>query len=448
MTRRTARRWLIVLLILGGITAVAIWQSRRPETTVTVIRPQVRTLRACVDEQAVTELPRDYLISMPINGWLEPIELREGDPVKARQVVARLDKADLTDRVTEIKQRILALQTQIERSRDNRLESGMLTEAQAAVKAMDATVKASEQKVKASDAVAKYSRTRLEKIRSAASRGAATDLELEEAEMTYRQAEATHQSDAFQLAAIKTIAAISHIWPKFVRDYIDLKAYDRQRYQQQSEEAKAAMAIAERNLKRTEIINPVDGVVLHRHQTRRQFLSAGTPLMTIGRLEDMEVVAEVLTERATRIRPGHMVEIYGQAIADGPVKGRVLRVYPAGFTKISSLGVEQQRVKVAVKLDSLPPRLGVGFRVRVRIFYDEARDALALPRTSLFRGDHGRWQVIVVRNGRTAVQDVELGLITDDDAQILSGLSADDLVVVDPSRELAEPTRVETRPAQ
>ena len=437
-----------MLLVLGGAAAVALWLSRGPETTVTVIRPQTRTLRAYVDEQAVTELPRDYLISMPINGWLEPIELREGDPVEAGQVVARLDKADLSDRVTEIEQRILALQTQIERSRDNRLESGVLTEAEAAVKAMDATVKASEQVVKASEAVADYHRSRAERIRRAGSAGAATDLELEEAEMAYRQAEATHQSDAFELAAIKTVAAISHIWPKFVRDYIDLKAYDRQQYQQQSEEAKAALAIAKRNLQRTEIANPVYGVVLHRHQTRRQFLSAGTPLLTVGRLEDMEVVAEVLTERATRVRPDAAVEVYGQAIGDGPVKGRVLRIYPAGFTKVSSLGVEQQRVKVAVKLDTLPARLGVGFRVRVRIFYDEAPDALTLPRTALFRGNGGQWQVIVVRNGRTAMQDVELGLTTEDSAQVLSGLSADDLVVMDPSRELVKPTSVGIRQAQ
>ncbi len=74
-------------------------------------------------------------------------------------------------------------------------------------------------------------------------------------------------------------------------------------------------------------------------------------------------LAEVLTQRATRIAAGDPVEVHGQAISDGPINGRVLRVCPAGFKKISSLGVEQQRVKVAVKLDRPPQRLGVGFRV-------------------------------------------------------------------------------------
>lgn len=171
-------------------------------------------------------------------------------------------------------------------------------------------------------------------------------------------------------------------------------------------QVRAALEIEKCNLARAQINSPVSGVVLQRYQTRRQFLPAGTPLLTIGRLQEMEITAEVLTERATRISSGDPVESFGQGVPDGPLTGEVVRVNPAGFKKISSLGVEQQRVKVTIKPDRLPPELGVEFRVHVRIFHDQATDALILPRTCLFRGEDGGWQVLVVRDGRTELRPV------------------------------------------
>jgi HlyD family secretion protein len=206
--------------------------------------------------------------------------------------------------------------------------------------------------------------------------------------------------------------------------------------------------MAKRNVSRATIESPVDGVVLKRHETRRQYLPAGTPLLTVGRLDDMEVVAEVLTERAMRISPGHPVEIYGEGIENGPLTGKVLRVYPAGFKKISSLGVEQQRVNVAVKLEHRPERMGVEFRVDVRIFYDEARNVPTLPRTALFRGEAGGWQVMIVRDGVTRVRTVKVGLMNEDMAQIAEGLGQQDEVVARPSREVGEGMKVRVLSAE
>jgi HlyD family secretion protein len=208
------------------------------------------------------------------------------------------------------------------------------------------------------------------------------------------------------------------------------------------DEARAELGIVQRNLSRAVIKSPADGVVLQRHQTRRQFLQAGTPLLTIGNLDDMEVIAEVLTERAPAIRAGAAVELFGRALEAGPLRGHVLRVYPAGFKKISSLGVEQQRVKVAIKLDQRPPRLGVGFRVHVRIIYDQADNTLILPRTCIYRSPQGQWQVLAVRGGRTELQAVGVGILNDDQAQITSGLSNEDQVVLHPSKDIVPGMRV------
>ena len=103
---------------------------------------------------------------------------------------------------------------------------------------------------------------------------------------------------------------------------------------------------------------------------------------------------------------GDPVEIYGPAIGRPPAKGIVARIYPAGFTKVSSLGVEQQRVKVIVRFAEgelkrllAERRLGVGYRVRVRIFTADKTQALLIPRSALFRAADNTWQVFVVRNG-------------------------------------------------
>jgi HlyD family secretion protein len=124
------------------------------------------------------------------------------------------------------------------------------------------------------------------------------------------------------------------------------------------------------------------------------------------------------------------------------LKGSVTRVYPEGFTKISSLGVEQQRVNVVIRPHERPDELGVGYRVYVRITLDEAADALTVPRTALFRNERGQWNVMVVRDGRTEVRSVSVGLLNDESAQITSGLEGEDAVVTVPSREIEENQRV------
>lgn len=435
---------LLALIVVAIVVLVVGWNSLRSDATVETVTPAVQTIREFVEEQAVTELPHDYLISMPISGWLEAISLREGDPVTQGQVVARLEKDDLRDRVHQAEQRIAVLETQIAETSDHRLEENALVETKATVKAIDETVAAAAAKLDASKALQDFTESELQRLKSLSQSASATDRELREAEMEFRRASAEYESDKLELAALKTIAAVSYIGPKFITDYIDRKSFTVAQREKELNEARAQLQIEQRNLGRAEVQSPVDGVILERHETRRQYLAAGTPLLTIGRLKEMEVVAEVLTERATRIDVGDPVEIYGRGIPDGPISGRVLRVYPAGFKKISSLGVEQQRVKVAVKLDRRPERLSVGFRVYVRIIYDEKADAVTLPRTCLFHGEDDAWNVMLVREGRTELRTVGVGLLNDDRAEITRGLARDATVVARPSREITANMRVAT----
>jgi len=436
------RRYIVLLVIAAVVAGLIAWRSLRPQAVVAVVQPTRQTIREFVEDQAVTDLPRDYLIAMPISGWLEPIDLREGDEVKEGQIVARLDPADLKDRIEQIEHQVAELDARIAKKKDNTLEENALVQANAVVKAVDETVQAAEAKLEASKAVMEFAESELARIRGLQQTQAAAARELSQAETQARRSRADYQSDALEVAALKTLAAVSYLGPKFIKDYIAQKSYDIQSYEQQRNQLLNELEIANRNLERASIPSPINGVVLERRQTRRQYLAAGTPLLVLGRLNDIEVVADVLTERAMQISPGDPVEIFGEAFGTKTVAGKVLRVYPAGFKKISSLGVEQQRVNVAIKMAERPRGLGVGYRVYVRIQYAEAANALVLPRTALFRGGEGGWQVMVVRDGRTDRREVVLGLRNDERAQILEGLGPEDQVVAQPSREIVSGMRV------
>jgi HlyD family secretion protein len=214
-------------------------------------------------------------------------------------------------------------------------------------------------------------------------------------------------------------------------------------------EAMVRLEQAELNRSRGTMTSPVDGVVLNRLVTSEGHLPAGTKLLEIGRLEELEVEADVLSVDVVGVKPGHQVEIYGPAIGTPAARGTVARIFPAGFSKVSSLGVEQQRVKVVVRFNAnelerlrRERNLGVSYRVRVKIETAEKPDALAVPRSALFRGPYGVWQLYAVRRGHAEIAEIRVGILNDDLAEVTEGLAEGDLVIPFPDSNLTDGQRV------
>lgn len=433
-----------VLLIIGVVVVggLIVWQSMQPEAVVEVVEIREGPIRAYVEERAITRLPHTFLISNPIAGWLERIDLREGDRVTSDQVVAQLELDDLKDRVKQAEYRIAVLETQLEKESDHRLEDNMLVEMKATVQAVDETVRSAEAKNKASKAIADFAASEADRLRALQERDAATTREYRQAETEARRTAAEYQGDLLELAALKTLAAVSYIGPKFVMDYKDRKSFEQSRIQRELDESRLELELQKRNLERAVIKSPIDGVVLSRQQTRRQYLPAGTPLLTLGRLEDMEIVAEVLTERATKLSVGNVVEISGEGLPAGDVTGRVTRIFPEGFRKVSSLGVEQQRVSIVIAFDDRPKALGAEYRVDVRIVYASVEKTPVVPRSALFRDANGTWRTYVVDGNIVRDRPLTLGIMNDREAEVRKGLSKSDRVVVAPSRDLVDGMRV------
>jgi HlyD family secretion protein len=195
-----------------------------------------------------------------------------------------------------------------------------------------------------------------------------------------------------------------------------------------------------------EIRSPIRGRVLRVLQESATVTVAGMPLVEVGDPTDLEVEIDVLSPDAVRIKPGTRVwlEHWGGA---RPIEGRVRRVEPAGFTKISALGVEEQRVWVIVDLVDPPmtwQELGDAYRVEARIVVQEAESTLTIPAGALFRRDQ-EWMVFAAVDGRARLRTVTVGLRNDLQAEILDGLEEGNEVVLHPSDRVQDGVRVTTR---
>jgi HlyD family secretion protein len=192
---------------------------------------------------------------------------------------------------------------------------------------------------------------------------------------------------------------------------------------------------------------PIDGVVLRRFRESEAVVASGEPLVELADVANLEVVADYLSTDAVKIRPGMraLIDRWG---GERPLEGTVRLIEPSGFMKISALGVEEQRVNVVIDLDD--PReawqaLGDGYRVEARVVRWEAADVLTVPASALFRQGDG-WAVYAIDADETArLRAVVIGQQTGLEAEVVSGLSEGDRVVLHPSDRVAEGTLLASR---
>jgi len=444
-TPRVATVCVLVALLMVWLLSGWLWPGMR----VDVVRAKRDRIVQFVDERGVTRLPETYLITTPSAGRVAPVEYGEGTPVKKGQVVARFVPIDTDLDVREGETAVDRLKASIEEADDTSVERTALKQTEEFVKSMEKTVEAAAERMRSGKARLEYAIKELERVRQLFTRGARTEDDLDRALLQHVQGDADYRQDVLVHAAMLAMQAATNLLPEMVQQYIARKGLTKAVLEKQLAEAKVRLEEAELNRTRGSMTSPIDGVVLARFVTSEGHLPAGTRLLEIGRLEDLEVEADVLSVDVVGAKPGDQVEIYGPAIGTPSVRGTVARVYPAGFTKVSSLGVEQQRVKViarfkAADLDRVRQErnLGVGYRVRVRIETAERPDALVVPRSALFRGPYGAWQVYAVRRGHAEIVDLQVGILNDELAEVTGGLSDGDLVVPFPDSNLTDGERV------
>jgi HlyD family secretion protein len=442
------RTWFLIALLIVAAAAIAVY-ARSGGEPVDAARASHAEIHEFVDEQGQTRLPQTYLVTMPYNGRITPITLAEGAAVKAGDVVAQVVPSDLELAVDQAQSAVERTAASIRENDDTSVESTALQQSLKIVDSMARTVDAAAQQVKSGEAKLDYSNKTLKRMRTLRETNAASDQDVNQAELSQIQASVEYQQDLLILTALKSVQAATALVPTTIQQYITRKSLAHDVLEKEKAQAKIKHRQQLMDQQRGRMTSPVDGVVLERAESNERQVAAGTVLLKIGRPQDLEVEADILSQDVVNVKPGNAVEIYGPAIGAKPARGKVSQVYPAGFTKVSSLGVEQQRVKVIVAFDpsELPNLrqergLGVGYRVRVRIFTAEKPRGLVVPRSALFRGPAGNWQVFAVRGDRAKLQTVQVGLMNDERVEITEGLAENDTVILAPETTLADGTRV------
>ena len=357
-------------------------------------------LTVTVEEEGKTRVRERYVVSAPVAGYARRIDLKAGDAVAAGQVLAIIEPA-----------------------RSVALDPRTRAQAQAQVSAAEAALAVAQENARAATAdaqLAQQQRARTESLRQSNFLSAQA---LDTARSTETRAQAAQQ------AATHAV--------KVARYELDMaRAAAVNTTQLQTGGATEALAVRA----------PVAARVLKLQHESEGAVSAGQPLLEIGNPETLEVEVDVLSTHAVKIAPGSKV-ILDRWGGDQPVQGSVRVVEPSGFTKISALGVEEQRVHVIV--DFVSPReawqrLGDGFRVEARFVLWEGQDVLQLPTSALFRHGDG-WAVFAVKGGRARLTPIETGQRAGLATQVVSGLAAGAEVVSHPDDLLSDGARVKPR---
>lgn len=184
--------------------------------------------------------------------------------------------------------------------------------------------------------------------------------------------------------------------------------------------------------------------ILRIHEKSERVVPAGTPIVTLSNPGKLEIVVDVLSTDAVRIRPGNAVRLENWGDPQ-PLRARVRTVEPYAFTKVSVLGVEEQRVNVIADFIDSPASLGDGYRVDARIVIWESADVLKIPASALFRAERDQWMVFVAANGRASRRAVQPGHRNASEAEIVEGLQPGEVVVLHPPNDLDDGDRIAVR---
>lgn len=382
----------LILLLINALRpeplAVEIGAVQRGPLTVTVL------------EEGKTRIRHRYSISPPVAGYLNRVPLRQGDRLEAGKTV------------------LATIQPQPASFLDPRARA----EAEARVKAAEATKMQRETQIDRATAALDLANKELDRARELKKSGAIAVRDWDTAEnqvniltRELHTAEFGRQVADFELAQAQ--AALTQVQSPATENADPLK-----------------------------ITSPLDGYVLNVYEESARMLPAGTPIMEIGDTKDMESEIELLSSDAVGVRPGAdaSIEEWG---GEAPLRGKVTVIEPGGYTKVSSLGVEEQRVKVRIDfVDPLPPGLVLGdrFRVEARIVTWHGDNILQVPTGALFRRG-GDWMTFLFEGGQARMAKVEIAHNNGIAAEVRAGLKEGQRVLVHPPDAVAEGSAVKPR---
>ena len=386
-----------IILTAAILLALLVWGFWPAPLVVEVGIAEHATLRVTVEEEGQTRVKDRYILSAPVAGYLRRITLDVGDSVSQGQVLAVMEPL-----------------------RPEVLDPRARARAQAQVAAARAAVKRAQQLETAAQAEADFAQSDYTRKKQLQEKSLVSREVLDQAATRSREARAQLRSTGF--------------------------AVEVARHELEAAETALQYSMADNGAPATETVAikaPVDSRVLRIHHESEGVLVTGAPLLEIGDPAALEIAVDVLSADAVRILPGTRVELLrwgGPQTLDAVVR----TVEPTGFTHISALGVEEQRVWVIADLVS--PRteweqLGDGYRVEAHFILWEDEDVLQVPTSALFR-QKGNWMLFAMENGKARLTPVTTGQTNGLATRILDGLADGTTVILHPDDRIADGVRV------
>ena len=389
-----------ILAISVLVIGVLVWGFWPRAVLVELVEAQRAPLTVTIEEEGRTRVIDRFIVSAPVDGVACRVQLEVGDTVQAGQTL--LSISPLESRVLDPRSR---------------------AEAEARVAAARSALELARQQAEAAGASANFQRSEIKRLKPLAEQGVISSGAFDKAQMDLLTAEAALRSANHGVEVA--------------------------RYEQQAAETAlkySAGTMTGDPAIRVPVKSPITGRILQMPHECEGPVTTGQELLVVGDPSLLEVVVDLLSADAVRVSPGMKVN-FDRWGGDEPLEGQVRTIEPVGFTKISALGVEEQRVNVIV--DFVSPkedwqRLGDGYRVEARFIAWEDQDVLQVPASSLFRLNDG-WALFLVENGRARQRVVKIGQRTGLVAQILEGVEEGDTVVNHPSDEVADGARITER---
>lgn len=391
--------WALAAVALGAL----VWLARRePVQLASVARVSRGPLEISFTEDGKTRLQERYLVTAPVGGVVQRIALKPGDAVRAGQPVAEINP-----------------------SNSSLLDPRARSQAEADISTADSAARAARQRTLAARTASEVAQTDYRRLQPLAQAGMISPAQLDN----------TRAQAALASAEFETAQA-------------DEKITERR-----LQAARAALAqegrAANAGSKVLTVTAPVDGVIIKRLVESASPVAVGEGLLEIGNPAALEIEVEALSTDAVRLRPGLKARVLRWG-GEGVLDATVSRIEPGGFTKVSALGVEEQRTRVLLDLNSPRERwiaLGDAFRVEIEFIVSQQADVLQVPASALFRAGEG-WAVYRL-DGRVARRTpVRLGARSSTAALVLEGLQAEQEVILQPDDRIQDGTRIKAMAAR
>lgn len=401
MTVSTVKTVFSLIAALAAVAGLGYWAFQPVPVAVDLTRATRGPMEVTVNGEGLTRVHDIYTVSTPVAGRLRRLEVHVGDAVVADET----------------------LLATIEPAQPQFLDARAAAQAEARIKAAEAAKAL---------ARAEYDRVRAEKAYAMANLGRAREL-------LPKQAISQREFDQAELSAKTQSAAVdSALATLKVREFELETAIAALIAPASVTEGRATCCV--------EVRAPVNGRVLRLLRQSEGVVERSSPLMEIGDPDRLEVVVDLLSSQAMKVREGASVTLHGWG-GGSTAEGRVRRIEPYGFTKVSALGIEEQRVNVIIDFTAPPedrPALGHGFRVEARIGEWRAEDVLQVPVGAVFRHG-GEWAVFVLEQGRAKRTAVRAGRSNGRTMQVLEGLEVGTRVILHPSDRVADGVEIVPR---